>query len=206
MVTVPRGTPLTFRVAQPWGHQAHLPTLEGHRYPLEPGMAGSEQVFNQVLVPGMSLNFDFIGGAGGDIQAPGDFLFLDRRQPFLEGGLWMMLRSTADGSAITADRISILGATLDDGGRTVLRGRVGPRPAGDFVPSVSIHEGPAVGGVCSGRVIGRSPVEPGSGAWQLRSTALPDEICVASPAGGVSSAPLADVGVGGPSVPLRVDR
>jgi hypothetical protein len=55
-------------------------------------------------------------------------------------------------------------------------------------------------------VLGRSAVEPGSGAWQLRSAAMPNEVCVASPAGGVFSAPVADIGVGGPSVPLRVDQ
>ena len=88
VVTVPAGTPLIYRVGQPWGNQTHVPSLEGHRFLLEPGMVGSEEMFNDVLVPGLTYNWPIVGGAGSDIAAPGDYLFLDRRQPFLEAGLW----------------------------------------------------------------------------------------------------------------------
>ena len=94
VIEVQAGTPLIYRVGNAWGNQAHVPTLEGHRWYFEPGMAGSEQMFNDVLAPGEHKNFIFVGGAGGDIAAPGDYLFLDRRQPFLEGGMWNILRVT----------------------------------------------------------------------------------------------------------------
>ena len=195
VVTVPQGTPLTFRVAQPWGQQPHVPTLEGHRYPLEPDWVGSEQMFNDVIVPGMSYQMPFIGGAGGDIQAAGDFLFLDRRQPFLEKGLWMIVRSTADGTAFNADRIFVRDIQTKSGAAapTTLIGRVGPRPAGDFVSAVTIHEGAEVEGRCLGREIGKAAVTPGSGAWHFEAARLPATVCVSSPAGGVASFQLRDV-------------
>jgi hypothetical protein len=192
VVTVPAGTPLVYRVGQPWGNQVHVPTLEGHRWLLEPGMPGSEQVFNDVLLPGMSLDLHFVGGAGGDIQAPGDYLFLDRRQPFLEAGLWNILRVTGDGTATSGDRILITEAAVAPsaaGSEVTLSGIVGIRPAGDTVESVTLHAGPAVDGRCQGPAIGRATVDPGSGHFQARQEVpqLPDELCVQSPAGGVAS-------------------
>lgn len=94
VVEVQAGTPLVYRIGQPWGNQTHVPTLEGHRFYLEPGMDGSEEMFDDVLVPGLTYNWHMVGGAGGDTNAPGDYLFLDRRQPFLEAGLWNILRVT----------------------------------------------------------------------------------------------------------------
>ena len=192
VVTVPAGTPLTYRVAQPWGHQTHVPTLEGHRWLLEPRMPGSEQLFNDVLVPGMSLNFHFVGGAGGDIQAPGDYLFLDRRQPFLEFGLWNILRVTdAEGGASGGtDTVHVTDAVVDaeaDDFVLSLEGVNTVRPAGDTVKEVTVYEGGADDGKCWGRPIGRAAVDTGSGEWQLsqRLAAAPEEVCIQSPGGGV---------------------
>ncbi|RMH22043.1 MAG: hypothetical protein D6696_04255 [Acidobacteria bacterium] len=192
VVTVPAGTPLVYRVAQMWGNQAHVPTLEGHRWLLEPGMPGSEQLYNDVLVPGMCLNFNFVGGAGGDIQAPGDYLFLDRRQPFLEGGLWNILRVTGDGTSGAPDRVSIFYTdTHPAAGGTVLKvkGQNSIRPAGDFASPVTVHSGGVNGGQCTGPVLGTATVNPGSGRWTFRTTvsALPSEVCVSSPGGGAAS-------------------
>jgi len=190
VVEMPAGAPFMMRVGQPWGNQVHLPTLEGHRYLLEPGMEGSEQVFNQVLAPGMNLNLRFVGGAGGDIQAPGDYLFLDRRQPFLEAGLWGILRVT-DGVPQSRDQIRITDtAAYADGSqmRLSIEGTNGIRPAGDTARSVTVRAGGEVNGRCTGRVLGRTSVNSGNGRWQFdRPIAgnLPSEVCISSPGGGV---------------------
>lgn len=192
VVTVPAGTPLVYRVAQPWGNQLHVPTLEGHRWLLEPDMAGSEQVFNDVLAPGMSLNFHFVGGAGGDIQAPGDYLFLDRRQPFLEYGLWHILRVTGDGTSGGGDTITILdhkALPQEAGTLLALVGRNGLRPAGDTAGAVYIHEGGMADGACTGRLLGSTTVDRGNGEWIFRQTmgTVPDAVCVRSAGGGVTT-------------------
>ena len=192
VVDVPAGTPLTFRVAQPWGDQLHLPTLEGHRWAQEWRSTGSEQVFNDVLAPGMSLDLKFVGGAGGDIAAPGDYLFLDRRQPFLEDGLWAMLRVTEPGLAPVADRVTITKATsFFEGGQQwlTIEGVNGLRPAGDTARRVAIYAGPETDGRCQGPIIGRANVDGGNGRWSLSRAVprIPSELCVRSLGGGVAS-------------------
>jgi len=203
VVTVPAGTALTYRVGQPWGNQVHVPTLEGHRYLMEPGMEGSEALYNDLLAPGMTLNFNFVGGAGGGIGATGDFLFLDRRQPFLEGGLWNILRVTdpADGVAFAPDQITVTGVDTR-GDELSLRGIVSPRPAGDTVSGVAVYDGVRSNGACSGRFLGVAPVDPGNGKFELRKSlrSMPSGLCVQSPAGGVTGGPTGEL------VPRRVQR
>ncbi len=188
VVQVPAGTPLVYRVGQPWGNQMHVPTLEGHRWPLEPGMAGSEQVYNDVLAPGMTLNFHMIGGAGGDIAATGDYLFLDRRQPFLEFGLWNILRVT-DGESGGTDPVNIRFVDTDGGVLSVV-GRNGIRPAGDFATQVTVYAGSPTGNGCSGTSLGTVDVNPGNGAWRFVGAggSMPAEVCVSSQGGGVAGA------------------
>ncbi len=191
VVTVPKGTPLIYRVGQPWGNQMHVPTLEGHRWLQEPDMPGSEQVFNDVLAPGMSLDLYMVGGAGGTVQATGDFLFLDRRQPFMEFGLWHILRVTDDGTSGGDDSVIINRARVRDETTDIMllaQGSVTMRPAGDFAPSVTLHDGPSVAGACPGTAIATQPVDPGNGSWRFRGQVSnsPMEICVASTAGGVA--------------------
>ncbi|MEM7350138.1 MAG: multicopper oxidase domain-containing protein [Acidobacteriota bacterium] len=193
VVTVPAGTPLTYRVAQPWGNQTHVPTLEGHRWPLEPDMEGSEQMFNHILLPGMSLNLHMVGGAGGDIQAPGDYLFLDRRQPFLEFGLWNILRVTEPGGASGGtDSVRVLElktALAGSEDMLTLTGINSIRPAGDTVSSVTVYEGGVTDGKCQGSALGKAVVDVGSGEWTFaqRVKEMPHEVCIQSPAGGVTS-------------------
>jgi hypothetical protein len=207
VVTVPAGTPLVYRVAAPWGHQTHVPTLEGHRWLLEPGLPGSEQVFNDVIVPGQSIDLYFVGGAGGDIHAPGDFLFLDRRQPFLEAGLWNILRVT-DGDAVGMDSVRVMDtrtapATAADMGGDAraaakakvleLDGILGVRPAGDTARWVRLYEGVEADGQCSGAYLGQAPVDSGSGRWTFRQALkqLPAQVCVQSAGGGVKAVKVA---------------
>gem|GEM_PF-5247717 len=190
VIEMPAGSPLIMRVGQPWGNQIHLPTLEGHRFLLEPRMANSEQVFNQLLAPGMNINMQFVGGAGGDIQAPGDYLFLDRRQPFLEHGLWGILR-VSDDVPRPSDPIRIAdSASYADGElmRLTLDGFVGIRAAGDTARQLTIRAGGAEDGRCTGRVLGRAKVDTGNGRWsfdRFLAGEVPPRVCVSSPGGGV---------------------
>ncbi|MFQ5399230.1 MAG: multicopper oxidase domain-containing protein [Anaerolineae bacterium] len=86
------GDPMRYRFAQPWGEQGHVFGMEGHRWPLESKMIGSVEIATKSLRPGESFDGRIIGGAGGGIQAAGDYLFQDHRMPFLEAGLWGILR------------------------------------------------------------------------------------------------------------------
>src|SRR6185295_14394022 len=92
VVTLPKGASLIYRAGEPWGEMPHIPALEGHRYRQEPGMVGSEVMYGDVLAPGMTLNMEFLAGAGGDLQAQGDYLYMDRAQPFVQAGLWHIVR------------------------------------------------------------------------------------------------------------------
>ena len=85
------GDPVTFRVAAPWAEQMHTFAMEGHRWPLDPGMAGSEQIYANILAPGYSFDAPLVDGAGGGATGSGDHLFQDGRLPFLEAGLWGIL-------------------------------------------------------------------------------------------------------------------
>ncbi|MFQ5401591.1 MAG: Ig-like domain-containing protein, partial [Anaerolineae bacterium] len=86
------GDAVRFRFAQPWGEQAHVFSMEGHRWPLEPFMVGTSQISSKSLRPGEAFDGYITGGAGGGIATAGDYLFQDHRMPFLEAGLWGILR------------------------------------------------------------------------------------------------------------------
>jgi hypothetical protein len=93
------GDPLRFRVAAPWGEQAHVFSLTGYRWPLEPQMNGSEQIFARFLAPGYSFDAPILGGFGGPFRIGGDSLFLDHRLPFAKAGLWGLIRTPAPKAA-----------------------------------------------------------------------------------------------------------
>jgi hypothetical protein len=196
VVAVPKGASLIYRAGAPWAEMPHLPTLEGHRYRQEPGMPGSEVLWNDVLAPGMTLNMEYMGGAGGDLQAPGDYLFLERSQNFLQTGLWNILRVTdpgAGGALASTDTITVIGVD-SRGGRTTLRGVVSPKPAGDTVGRLALFEGGQAKGRCAGKRIGTVQVNRGSGRWQHEFGAqVPANVCLQSPGGGVASGATANL-------------
>ncbi|HKI00723.1 MAG TPA: hypothetical protein VKK31_01965 [Thermoanaerobaculia bacterium] len=196
VVAVPKGASLVYRVGQPWGEMPHAATVEGHRYRQEPGMAGSEVLFNDVLAPGMTLNMELVGGAGGDLNAPGDYLFLDRGQGFLQTGLWNILRVTdpALGGALHAvDTVTVTGVA-SGGGRTTVRGVVGTKPAGDTVGRLAVFDGVQAGGKCTGQKLGTVKVDRGSGRWTLDlGQQAPKQLCLQSPGGGMASGPVASL-------------
>lgn len=194
VVDLPKGAALVYRAGAPWGNMPHDPTVEGHRYRQEPGMSGSEVLFNDVLSPGMTLNMEYLGGAGGDLGLVGDYLFTDRSQPFAQTGLWHIVRVEPPGGALHAsDSITFTGVETG-AGKTTLRGVVGIKPAGDTVGRLAVFDGVAANGKCTGKRLGAVPVNRGSGRFQLQfgNGQAPTSVCLQSPGGGVASGPTAD--------------
>jgi manganese oxidase len=76
----------------PWSEQAQVFSLEGHRWPFEPGRPGSN-LLSSVLVGGMeALTLALTEGAGGAARLPGDYLYGDHREAYREAGLWGLFR------------------------------------------------------------------------------------------------------------------
>lgn len=193
VVEVPAGAALIYRVGVPWADQEHGVTLEGHRYLQEPGMLNSESLYTDILVPGLTLNMEYLGGAGGELAAPGDYLFHDRRMPFQEGGTWNILRVTDPSEAAQASTDRITVQVVETGGeKTIVRGVVSTRPAGDTVGSLAVYEASKGPGECTGRLLGTVRVDRGNGRFELAidSARAPSEICLKSEAGGVTAGKL----------------
>ncbi|HEV7508123.1 MAG TPA: hypothetical protein VGS07_24790 [Thermoanaerobaculia bacterium] len=194
LVTVPQGASLIYRVGSVWGDMPHMPTLEGHRYVQEPGMSGSEVLYGDVVAPGMTLTMAYLGGAGGDLQATGDYLYYDRSLLYAQGGVWHIVRVTSatSGHLVATDNITITSAEAGRG-KTTLRGVVSTKPAGDTVGSLALFDGGEAKGRCTGKSLGTVPVDRSSGHWQLDlGPQAAKQICLQSPAGGVVSASTAD--------------
>jgi hypothetical protein len=87
-----QGDPVRLHVLSPWGEQQQVFSLEGHRWSQEPGRAGA----NLLSAAGMggfgSLNLEPLGGAGGEVSLPGDYLYGDHREPYREAGRWGLFR------------------------------------------------------------------------------------------------------------------
>ncbi|MBX2998788.1 MAG: multicopper oxidase domain-containing protein [Caldilineaceae bacterium] len=86
------GDPLRLHVLVPYSEQAHVFSLEGHRWPLQPERAGSH-LLDSVQVGALEVvTIQPLGGAGGEAALPGDYLYGDHRLPYREAGLWGVLR------------------------------------------------------------------------------------------------------------------
>ena len=86
------GDPVRFRVAVPFSSNIHAFSVEGHAWPWEPLMPGSQVLNERTITSGETIDARLIGGAGGTLAAPGDYLYLDHRFPFTRAGLWEILR------------------------------------------------------------------------------------------------------------------
>lgn len=81
------GDPLRVHVLAPWSEQAQVFSMEGHRWPIEPGMAGSNVVDSVTLGGLESVTVVPEGGAGGPDHLPGTYWIGDHREPYREAGL-----------------------------------------------------------------------------------------------------------------------
>jgi ABC-type Na+ transport system ATPase subunit NatA len=76
------GDPVRFRAAMPFGTNVHNFTIDGHSWPWEPLMPGSQVLSNRTVMSGEFIDARLSGGAGGTLHAPGDYLYGDARVPY----------------------------------------------------------------------------------------------------------------------------
>jgi hypothetical protein len=86
------GDAVRIHVLVPSSEQAHVFTLEGHQWPLEPGHLGSNLLSSLQVGPLEAVTLIPLGGAGGEDHLPGDYLYGDHREPYREAGLWGLFR------------------------------------------------------------------------------------------------------------------
>lgn len=86
------GEALKVHVLVPFSEQAHVFNLEGHQWRLEEGRTDSDLVSSLQVGALEAITVMPVGGAGGALRLPGDYLYGDHREPFREAGLWGLLR------------------------------------------------------------------------------------------------------------------
>jgi hypothetical protein len=82
------GDPIKLHVLVPSSTQAHVFSIEGHRWPLEPQRANSDLLNSVQVGSGEATTMELEGGAG----PPGEYLYGDHREPYREGGLWGVMQ------------------------------------------------------------------------------------------------------------------
>lgn len=85
------GEQIRMRVLSVFSEQPQVFSVEGHDWPLTPGLPGSDIVSSRLLQSGGALNLE-LRHAGGPTGRPGDYLWSNHRMPFLEAGQWGLLR------------------------------------------------------------------------------------------------------------------
>jgi hypothetical protein len=98
------GDAVKIHVVVPSSEQAHVFTLEGHQWPLEPGRNGSDWLSSIQVGALEAITLTPVGGAGGEDHVPGDYLYGDHREPYREAGLWGLFRVVAPGDSRTKIR------------------------------------------------------------------------------------------------------
>jgi hypothetical protein len=93
------GDAVKIHVLVPFSEQVHVFTLEGHRWPLEPGRAGSDLLSSVQVGALEAITLVPVGGAGGEAGLAGDYLYGDHREPYRDAGLWGLFRVYAPGVA-----------------------------------------------------------------------------------------------------------
>lgn len=94
------GDNLHIHVLAPFNEQAHVFSLEGHQWPLEPGRIGTDLLSSVQVGALESVTLIPQHGAGGAAALPGDYLYGDHREPYREAGLWGYLRVYAPDRAV----------------------------------------------------------------------------------------------------------
>ncbi len=84
------GDALRIHVLAPASEQAHVFSIEGHRWPFEAGRGGTPLVSSTQLGPLDALTLQLVTGSGGVMS--GDYLYGDHREPYRQAGLWRLLR------------------------------------------------------------------------------------------------------------------
>jgi hypothetical protein len=82
----------------PFSEQAHVFSLEGHRWPLEPGRRGTAMRSSLQLGGLAAATLHLADGAGGGSWTPGDYVYGDHREPYRDAGLWGLFRVHSPGA------------------------------------------------------------------------------------------------------------
>lgn len=86
------GDPVLMHVVVPASEQTQVFTVDGHTWPIEPGLAGTNHV-SAATVGGMqTLTISLDGGAGGPSKVPDDYRYGDARAPYALAGMWGSFR------------------------------------------------------------------------------------------------------------------
>lgn len=85
------GDPVKLHVLVPYSEQAHVFTVEGHEWQLEPGLRGT-RILSSIQVGGLEAISIWLDSAGGQLRLPGDYVYGDHREPFRQAGLWGLFR------------------------------------------------------------------------------------------------------------------
>ncbi|HVM05814.1 MAG TPA: multicopper oxidase domain-containing protein [Acidimicrobiales bacterium] len=86
------GDPVRINVLAPWSEQSQVFSVEGHRWPVEPGRDGSALASSVKLGGLEALTVSLDGGAGGTGRLAGDYVYGNHREPYREAGQWGVLR------------------------------------------------------------------------------------------------------------------
>jgi hypothetical protein len=86
------GDPIRVHVVAAVSEQLQGFSLDGHRWPREPGAKGSTVVATQGYGGREVLTAVPLGGAGGEEHLPGDYVYGDTRGPYRDAGVWGVLR------------------------------------------------------------------------------------------------------------------
>ena len=84
------GDPVRVHVMVPFSEQNHVFSIEGHRWPFESMMEGTN-LFSSAQV-GAVGKLEIAFDAGGPSRMPGEYLYGDHRLPYREAGLWGLFR------------------------------------------------------------------------------------------------------------------
>ncbi|MDP7586623.1 MAG: hypothetical protein QGI76_01500 [Dehalococcoidia bacterium] len=76
----------------PYSEQAGVVSIEGHRWPLEPELTGSNMLSSVQIGALEAITVDIESGAGIRSALLGDYLYGDHREPYGEAGLWGLFR------------------------------------------------------------------------------------------------------------------
>lgn len=104
------GDPVRIHALAPWSEQSQVFSVEGHRWAMEPGRAGTNLLSSVPLGALDVVTAELEGGAGGPGRVPGDYVWGDHREPYREAGLWGLFRVLPVGApgatlrALPADR------------------------------------------------------------------------------------------------------
>ncbi|HEV8469806.1 MAG TPA: multicopper oxidase domain-containing protein [Candidatus Limnocylindria bacterium] len=86
------GDAVHIHVLAPYSEQAQVFTVEGHRWPFEPGRQGTSMLSSAQVGGLEAITVMLDAGAGGGASLPGDFLYGDHRTPYRDAGLWGVFR------------------------------------------------------------------------------------------------------------------